>query len=71
VNPTNPFLKTELPLSVAAGWAAWELASVPGGPTWQQATLGLSIAALGIAYTLGRSWVKRGCEGTQDAWEDE
>ncbi len=66
----NPFLKTELPLSVAAGWAAWEIASVPGGPTWQQATLGLAIAGLGMAYTLGRSWVKRASEA-QTAWEDE
>ena len=55
----NPFLKTELPLTAAAGYLVYEVAMLDGGPSWQQAACAISIALLGSAYTLGRSWVKR------------
>lgn len=59
MSQTNPFLKTELPLTAAAGYLVYEVAMVEGGPSWQQAACAISIAVLGSAYTLGRSWVKR------------
>lgn len=50
--------KTELPLAAGCAYACFEIATIPGGPTWQQCTCALGIALVGAAYTFGRSWVK-------------